>query len=85
MKLNGLYDEERTKSLRASAKKAVRDSLKKASGERMPPIDELFKDVYEELPPHLLEQQKELKAHLAKYPDEYNLEKFVDGEKFSSQ
>ena len=84
MKKNGLYDEERTKKLRHDAKIAVRDSLKKASGIRLPPIDELFKDVYEELPAHLLEQQEELKAHLAKYPDEYNLEKFKDGEKFSS-
>jgi len=85
MKNVGLYDEERTKKLRHAAKIAVRDSLKKATAIRLPPIDELFKDVYEELPAHLLEQQQELKDHLAKYPDEYNLEKFKDGEKFSSQ
>jgi 2-oxoisovalerate dehydrogenase E1 component alpha subunit len=56
MKKVGLYDEERTKKLRADAKKSVRDSLKAASTIRLPPIDELFKDVYEELPSHLIEQ-----------------------------
>lgn len=56
MKKNGLYDEERTKKLRADAKKSVRDSLKAASNMRLPAIDELFNDVYEELPSHLIEQ-----------------------------
>jgi TPP-dependent pyruvate/acetoin dehydrogenase alpha subunit len=31
MKINGLYDEDRTKTLRKNAKMAVRDSLKAAS------------------------------------------------------
>lgn len=56
MKKVGLYDEERTKKLRADAKKSVRDSLKAASNMRLPAIDELFNDVYEELPSHLIEQ-----------------------------
>lgn len=56
MKKAGLYDEERTKKLRADAKKSVRDSLKAASNMRLPAIDELFNDVYEELPSHLIEQ-----------------------------
>lgn len=55
MKKNGMYDEERTKKLRHDAKISVRDSLKKASGIRLPPIDELFNDVYETKPAHLLE------------------------------
>jgi len=60
----------------------VRDALKNATGELLPPVDQLFEQVYAEVPDHLEEQRQELKAHLRKYPDDYSLEKFVDGEKF---
>jgi 2-oxoisovalerate dehydrogenase E1 component alpha subunit len=46
MKINGLYDENRTKELRKKAKFAVRDSLKASSQMKLPPVEELFKDVY---------------------------------------
>ena len=82
MKINGLYDEDRTKTLRKNAKIAVRDSLKAASLLYMPEIEELFRDVYAELPDHITEQQEELRAHLRKYPDMYELEKFKDGKDF---
>lgn len=53
MKINGLYDEERTKTLRKKAKLAVRDSLKAASLLELPEIEQLFTDVYQDLPSHI--------------------------------
>lgn len=78
----GLITAERTARVRLEAKNAVRDALKNATGELLPEIDNLFSDVYEEIPKHLLEQREELRAHVKKYPDSYELEKFVNGKSF---
>ena len=60
----------------------MRDALKEAADAPKPGIDELFNDVYEELPWHLREQRDELKAHLKKYEGEYKLNTWIDGEKW---
>jgi len=70
--------------IRDSAKKQVRDELKRASNEKLPPIEELFTDVYDATHPDLVEQQAELEAHLRRHPDAYKLERHVGGEKFMS-
>lgn len=60
--------------LRAAAdeeKMAVLDAMKKAERKPKPPLDELFEDVYKELPASLRMQQQELHAHIAKYPSQY--------------
>ena len=54
----------------------IRDALKSANAEPFPHIDELFNDVYEEIPAHIQEQKDELHAHLAKYGKHYNLGEF---------
>jgi len=74
--------EERTKKLRTDAKNAVRDALKNAVGVEFPPVDSLFEDVYEKLPPNLIEQREQLREHLRKYPNDYELEKFQNGKSF---
>lgn len=78
----GLVTKDRAKELRTQAKNDVRDALKNATGELLPPIDYMFDDVYEELPNHLKEQKEDLRKHLRKYPKEYSLEKFKDSDKF---
>lgn len=78
----GLITPERTKKLRLDAKNAVRDALKNATKEKFPEVDSLFEDVYDEVPAHLLEQREELREHLRRYPNDYELERFVNGEKF---
>lgn len=78
----GLLTEERTKNVRLAAKNAVRDALKAASSEVFPDIDNMFEDVYEKMPAHLIEQREELREHLRKYPNDYELERFEGGEKF---
>ena len=44
--------------------------------EKYGPLTDLFTDVYDELPKHLKEQQKELFDHLAKYKEHYDLSKY---------
>lgn len=36
----------------------------------------MFTDVYAELPPHLIQQREELRAHLAEYGEYYPLSRF---------
>ena len=46
----GLINEERTKALRKDALNQVRNALKAATGELLPEVDQLFEQVYEEMP-----------------------------------
>lgn len=54
----------------------IRDALKEATAEPYPPIDEMFNDVYYEMPKHLKEQREEMYHHLEKYGEHYNLNEF---------
>lgn len=62
-----------------------REYLKASSDLPKPSIDHLFSDVYEELPPNLVEQREQLKEHLRVYGKEYNLETFKDGKDWSNK
>jgi 2-oxoisovalerate dehydrogenase E1 component subunit alpha len=75
----GWWDEGRDKKLIKGARKAVMASLKKAEGEKKPAIEELFTDVYDEVPLHLQQQRDELKKHLEKHEAEYGVDDFVGG------
>jgi 2-oxoisovalerate dehydrogenase E1 component alpha subunit len=66
--------------LRENAKNSVRESLKAANALPKPEIDVMFTDVYENMPQHIIDQKEELRAHLRKYPDQYNLKNFHNGE-----
>jgi TPP-dependent pyruvate/acetoin dehydrogenase alpha subunit len=46
-----------SQKLRDDAKNSVRISLKEAIGLKKPGIDNLFEDVYENVPPHIEEQR----------------------------
>lgn len=74
--------EDHQKTVRAAATQRVRTALKTAAGEKLPALDGMFTDVYEELTPDLIEQQAELKEHLRRHPGEYNLEKFINHEAY---
>jgi 2-oxoisovalerate dehydrogenase E1 component alpha subunit len=64
------------KDLVEEAKTEVRSSLKKAMNCKKPSIDTLFEDVYEKMPHHLVAQKEQLKSHLEKYGENYNLEQY---------
>jgi 2-oxoisovalerate dehydrogenase E1 component alpha subunit len=72
----GLWDSHQETQMRKSARKAVLKELSAAERRKKPPMSELFNDVYHELPESLKRQQQELKDHLAKYKDKYNLGRF---------
>lgn len=80
----GLIDAERTKRLRKDAVDQVRQALKNSTGELLPEVDTLFTQVYEEMPNNLIEQREELREHLKKWPDSYDLEKFKNGKQYQS-
>lgn len=54
----------------------IREALKESTEQPFPSIDELFNDVYEEIPPHIAEQKEQLSQHLSKYGKHYNLDEF---------
>jgi len=78
----GLIKESDTKQYREEARDAVKEALKNANEAKKPHIDELFNDVYDEIPHHIEEQRKELKEHFRKYQDKYDLGIFEDGENY---
>ncbi len=51
----------------------TRTSLKKAIAAKKPSVDSLFDDVYEKIPNILKEQRNELREHLDKYQDKFNM------------
>lgn len=80
----GIIKADEQSKIREEARVIVREALKQAMEHRKPPIDDLFTDVYEKLPPNLVEQRAELKEHLRLYGSEYDLDGFKDGEKYST-
>ena len=46
-------------------------ALETAEAKKKPSVDMLFDDVYESKTAHLLRQEQELRAHMAKYPEHY--------------
>lgn len=75
-----LITPDQNEKFRVNARNMVREALKASSDMPKPSIDVMFNGVYDELPDHILEQKEELRAHLRKYPDHYNLQGFKDGE-----
>ena len=75
----GWYDEARDDAFRAKVRQDVLDALSVAENTPLPPLSEIFNDVYAETTPELERQRADLKAHLAKYPDDYNLERYAGG------
>ena len=49
----------------------VRRSMKKARAELKPPLNDLFTDVYDKLPPRLVKQREEMWRMVNKYKKHY--------------
>jgi 2-oxoisovalerate dehydrogenase E1 component alpha subunit len=69
----GWWDEDKEAALQGAERKAVLAAMAAAERKPKPDLKHLFSDVLAgpALPPHLAEQERELQAHMAKYPDEY--------------
>lgn len=72
----GLWDEEKEVELRAKVKKEVMDAMQRARGELRPHPDHLFTDVYDNLPPHLERQRKEMWEVVNKHHERYPLKQY---------
>jgi 2-oxoisovalerate dehydrogenase E1 component alpha subunit len=79
METKGLWDEVKEREARDSIRKAVLKAFSEAEREKKPPIRAMFEDMYEEMTPDLLAQMRQLKEHLDKYPNEYDLTEFEGG------
>ncbi|OTB14509.1 hypothetical protein K445DRAFT_318922 [Daldinia sp. EC12] len=79
MEAKGLWDESKEKEARDSIRREVLKAFSEAEREKKPPIRTMFEDVYEELTPDLKVQMEQLKRHLEKYPDEYDLAEYENG------
>ena len=66
------------KEIEEYTKEEVKVALKQAFATKKPSIDSMFTDVYDQLPNNLIEQQENLKSHLLKYQDNYNLDIYTD-------
>ncbi|KAF2071849.1 hypothetical protein CYY_006841 [Polysphondylium violaceum] len=71
------WTEDQEKAIVAESRQLVRESLMKAEKRKKPALSEIFNDVYSELTPNLIEQQKELEEHLKLYPDEYPIDQYA--------
>ncbi|KAI2636732.1 dehydrogenase E1 component [Xylaria nigripes] len=79
MEAKGFWDEAKEKEARESTRRDVLKAFSQAEREKKPSIRSMFEDVYEELTPDLKAQMKELRDHLEKYPEEYDLGQYEDG------
>lgn len=67
----GLWDQDKQTQLEESARKEVLEAATEAENKLLPPLTEMFSDVYKEVPPHLVEQRQELDLHLEQHASEY--------------
>lgn len=66
-----LLSDEDIESMKTEERFAVLSAIKQAETRPSPSIESMFEDVYKEIPSHLIDQMKQLKEHLAKYPGKY--------------
>lgn len=72
MDSRGWWSNEEEQEMRDSEKYAVLKALEIAENREKPAMANLFTDVYEEIPEHLLLQEESLKRHIEKYPEHYH-------------
>jgi 2-oxoisovalerate dehydrogenase E1 component alpha subunit len=77
-----LWDSEQEAALRSDRRKAVLASMTLAEKLKKPSASQLFTDVYDVLPQHLREQQRDLLAHLKKYGQHYGLGDFAEEDSY---
>ena len=71
----GWWSTEHEASLHQTERHNVLQALVTAESKPKPKVlEDLFHDVYKEIPDSLKEQQRELEEMIAKYPDHYRLD-----------
>ena len=77
LEARGWWDEQQEQLLRDRERLGVLTAIEKAEGKLLPPLSELFADVYHSKPPHLVQQERDLHEHLSKYPEHYSTDRGV--------
>ncbi|KAH9253058.1 hypothetical protein BASA81_008964 [Batrachochytrium salamandrivorans] len=72
LETRSLWSEEDEQAFRKDIRSQILRSFSAAEKVKKPPIDDLFTDVYDDVPQHLLEQKAELGRIMAKYPEFYD-------------
>jgi 2-oxoisovalerate dehydrogenase E1 component alpha subunit len=78
----GLWDSTQEANAWKESRKEILRCMRTAEQTKKPAASQLFTDVYAEMPPHLIEQQKELLEHIKKYGDKYGLDEFWTEEEY---
>ena len=68
----GLWDEDKEAALRKELRTEILFEFDKADKVPKPTVDSMFDDVFAEIPTHLQQQKDEMRAHVSKYPEEYD-------------
>ena len=71
MERNGQLTADDFVAIEDREKLAVIEAMREAERKPKPPLEDLFEDVYHEMPSSLKEQQQQLNHHLQKYPKNY--------------
>jgi 2-oxoisovalerate dehydrogenase E1 component alpha subunit len=71
-----LWNEVKEEKFKKEVKAQIRKSFLDAEKLPKPPITDLFTDVYDKMPKHLIEQQKELERLRSTYPESFDASKF---------
>ena len=66
------WDEVKEQNMRDKERMEVLTALETAEKKPKPSMDELFTDVYRDKPAHLIQQERDLKNHIALYPEHYS-------------
>lgn len=77
LELKNWWNQEQEDEYRSQAKKEILKRFAAAEKRKKPSIKHLFSDVYDELTPNLIRQQKELDNLIKKYPEYYNTTDFT--------
>lgn len=68
----GLWSEEEETSLKKTTRAEILKAFMEAEKVKKPKVSQLFTDVYDDVPQHLIEQQKDLNRLMEKYPQFYD-------------
>lgn len=69
----GLWSDEKETEWKEKAKKQVLQAFQNAEKKVKPRPEELFEDVYDQMPWHLVKQRKEMMEHVRAHPEHYSL------------
>jgi 2-oxoisovalerate dehydrogenase E1 component alpha subunit len=79
LRAKGWWSDQEEKELLSTARTNVLKELKAAEKRPKPPAADLFNDVYDELPPHLVKQKEQLKKLIEMYPQDYDMTLYAGG------